>query len=513
MSRHLVKIISVCALIVLLPLLIVGTALSVTEAVAYTVSIFEDGNDGHNYQDILSSKMTIYVDGEPVLDQAGQPATSVTVKKYTDVTVEFVGSEGYVFDGWYNGNPAEITAESTPASELNSYTFTVKGRTNLTALRNVRTYQITYAGEYDNGDPVDITPATQTVEYNQALQSLTSKTGANFEGWYVFVEGNTNTAGQTRATFGTAESVVLHPAWSNQMTVTYYAGDKNTIIEQVKLSESQYEAYQLLAAEDDKVVANITPGYQFTAWTDISGSPIALPENFVGGSEVKIYLQETAINYPLTVKFSAIDERTDSISFNADSKFSAYKVQRDGYTFAGISCDGELYTYAGNDLVNASGKSLGDKVIENNGEVSLTAVWECDYEDVEWTFAFGYAPDSSGMQGVYIDVDGTKTIIRQVNEFLVFEDVAEDGYARLEDMLIENKFGIDLSKLYVLDGDEYKQAKITGVRIVLDNDNFNPIDYPGVTGDTTFKDILDTIYTDGEHEFGKVTVRFMVGLA
>lgn len=513
MSRHLVKIISVCALIVLLPLLIVGTALSVTEAVSYTVSIFEDGNDGHNYQDILSSKMTIYVDGEPVLDEAGQPATSVSVKKYTEVTVEFVGSEGYVFDGWFNGNPAEITADSTAASDLNSYTFTVKGRTNLTAIRNVRTYQVTYAGEYDNGDPVDIVPATQTVEYNQLLQALSPKAGASYEGWYVFTEGGTNTAGQLRATFGTLESVVLHPAWSDQMVITYYASDKNTIIEQSRLSEQQYESYQLLAADNEKVVANLTPGYEFTAWTNVAGDPIVLPEDYVGGSEVKIYLKETAITYPLTVKFSAIDDRTDNISFNAESKFTAYSVTRDGYTFKGISCDGELYTYSGNDLINTAGKSLGDKVIESDGQLTLTAVWASNYTDIEWTYGFGYAPDNSGIMGVYVKNGESYNLINSVNEFLVFEDVAEEGYARLEDMIIATNFDIDLSNLYVLDGGEYKLAKITGIRVYMNNDTFNPIAYDGIESDTTYKDIYDTALTDGETEISKITVRFMVGIA
>ena len=80
-------------------------------------------------------------------------------------------------------------------------------------------------------------------------------------------------------------------------------------------------------------------------------------------------------------------------------------------------------------------------------------------------------------------------------------------------MIIATNFDIDLSNLYVLDGGEYKLAKITGIRVYMNNDTFNPIVYDGIEGDTTYKDIYDTALTDGETEISKITVRFMVGIA
>ena len=61
MSKHLIKILSVFALVVLLPLIVVGSALCVTEAVPCTLTIFEGGREGQYGG--TDSEIVILIDG------------------------------------------------------------------------------------------------------------------------------------------------------------------------------------------------------------------------------------------------------------------------------------------------------------------------------------------------------------------------------------------------------------------------------------------------------------------
>ena len=148
MSKHLTKILSILALIVLVPLIVVGSALCVTEAAPATLTIYEGGNDGQYGG--KSSQIVISVGGEAQLDENNQPLTSITLQKNTEVTVSFNGT-GYEFAGWYDGNPQEVDETETAISTDRSYTFTLRGSTHLTALRNVMQYQIQYTGSGPTG--------------------------------------------------------------------------------------------------------------------------------------------------------------------------------------------------------------------------------------------------------------------------------------------------------------------------------------------------------------------------
>ena len=115
MSKYLVKILTICAFAILLPLVAVGAALCVTEARGSTLTVYADGNEGTFGG--ANSAVSIIIDGEK------QEDSKITVKKNTEVTVVYEGT-GYDFVGWYDKNYAEINRETDEKfAETESYSF------------------------------------------------------------------------------------------------------------------------------------------------------------------------------------------------------------------------------------------------------------------------------------------------------------------------------------------------------------------------------------------------------
>lgn len=97
MSKYLIKILSICAFVIVLPLAILGTALCVTETRDYTLSLYMVGNESDG-----AASARLLIDGEE------KEGNKVTVRKNTMVTIE-CDIQGYDFDAWYLG-----TAENHP---------------------------------------------------------------------------------------------------------------------------------------------------------------------------------------------------------------------------------------------------------------------------------------------------------------------------------------------------------------------------------------------------------------
>ena len=369
MSKYLIKILSICAFVILLPLVVLGSALCVTEAMGISLTIYEGGETAQYGG--TTTNIAIIIDG---VEQEG---TKITFKKNTDVTVTWTGKSdeetvsAYDFQGWYKGNPSALRGRETTKS---SYTFTVRGNTVLTAVKNVKKYTVTYAGKYDDGTDIDIEPATVNVQFNQDLAAVAPKgNDLTFSGWY-----DVNNAGTVtkKANFAESGEYTLNPVFSNQMFVKYF--DKNgALITYDIVSEGDYSTYNLLSGTDERVVAALTSGYEFDGWAYDGDTLIELPEFKVEGYE--LYLAETAKDYNVTVKFNAISEDTSTIIYNAKTGFAAYNVTRFGYTFKGLVYDGVLYTYnaSAKDYV-ASGARLSSLVIANEG-LEVTAKWQTKY--------------------------------------------------------------------------------------------------------------------------------------
>lgn len=526
MSKHLTKILSILALIVLVPLIVVGSALCVTEAAPATLTIYEGGNDGQ-YSG-KSSQIVISVGGETQLDENKQPLTSLTLKKNTEVTVSFTGT-GYEFAGWYDGNPEEIDETKKAVSTERSYTFTLRGSTHLTALRNAMQYQIQYTGTYDDGSEIGsvegdfVNTEIQTVEYGQPLATLTPQSGATFSGWYVYVGEGSNNAGTTVANFNVANrndsgelvTLTLRPSWLIQMVVRYYDTDRTTVIAEDYLTKETLANYQLVSGDNERVQAALTPGYEFAGWVDALGQPIVVSNIEFAVGEYAIYLSETSLDYDIIVKDNALSSDFVTINYNPETGFDTYTETRDGYEFVGFEYNGTTYTLSGNDYT--SGKESLAAVVIANGGLTVNAAWECTYPEFTWTVGMGSEQTDGSTIGVFY-YDGTDYIPMENlgGDPIFFEDIAEGYYAQLETNFFDYFFNdIDFNNMFIYVDGDYQHVTLSSIKIY---DDLIGINFPrGTIEDsyeimvaTTFKDILDVIgYIDDAGGATALTVRIM----
>ncbi len=254
MSKYLVKILSICALVVLLAVSVVGSAICVTEAVGCTLTVVNASEVVEEEGVIAESNVAIFVDGKK------QDKTSVHVSKYTEVEVVYTGIEnGYKFNGWYQGN-YDITKDK-PASEKTSYKFEINKSTKLTAVANLRRITVGFEGFMADGSPITI--ANGEYVFGQELPKLPSSESKYFQGWQVATEDEVQDAQIfTFATFE-QENVVVVPVWGEQeyidytINIAYKPG--SDIVDQVIYNSGlkdysytrQRESYTLIGAEFD----------------------------------------------------------------------------------------------------------------------------------------------------------------------------------------------------------------------------------------------------------------------
>ena len=326
MSKLLIKILSICALVVLLPLVVVGASLSVTEAVGCSLTVAINGNEGSATKEgknPLTSNVLIKVDGKV------QEGTTIKVAKYSEVTVIYSGV-GYNFKGWYEGEYYEdIQTEKQPEYKLAEYTFELTHDTTLTAVRDIKTYRITYTGNYDNGDPIE-TVVEPVVEYNQALRQLDAKAGGYFSGWR-----EVNSLGQeigetvSYANFDSAE-VTLSAKWNETMTVTYVCHDGQEF-------EARVNKYALPDTTNSNV--KVGDGYKFLGWKDSNGARVEKISEF-DSNGITLYIDETPIIYNIKVN-NGNSQVAGTYDVKTGFTQNIKTLENPGYTI-------ETYTYNGN---------------------------------------------------------------------------------------------------------------------------------------------------------------------
>lgn len=215
MSKKLAKILSICALAVLMPFIIVGSALTFTQAVGVTLSIAQAGINST----LGLADPTVAI----VMDSKVQEGNTVEVKKNTSVDLSFDG-EGYYFHGWYEGNAAEIDiAKDDPladgAEDIKGYVVT--GNTVLTAMRDVQTYNVVYSGKDASGNDVSL-EADNGIEYGATLKDLPSTANKIFAGWTVKDSTKPATFVAKFDATTQAQSVELVPVWKENAAYTVY---------------------------------------------------------------------------------------------------------------------------------------------------------------------------------------------------------------------------------------------------------------------------------------------------
>ena len=433
MSKNLIKILSICAAIIILPLVILGAIVLSTQATGVVIKVVEAGNEGGVG---TSSRVSVFVDDEE------QEKTTITVKKNSDIKVVYEENEsvGYDWDGWYVGGPNE---NGTKATTAYVYTFTARANTTVTALRNVKTYVITYSA----GVAEDKNGLTYKYGYQLENPTNTDNDGATFVGWRSTKVGEDSTP-VTSATFIQSGAHELDAVWSNQMKIEYFRQGATQPMATDFLTNEQIANYTLRNAEDEQIV--IQKGYEFGGWT-LGGNPITSISQY-DENGYKLYLVENTINYTLNVQYNAKDNsegNKQQVSFNVVDKLGEYTKTRDGYTFVGFKC--------GNTIYNASTTNFDGLIdaADVDNKIDVVAVWTCDYsEDFSFNLAIQAIEKTAPLTGMAIYVDNThsndkKAIIdgTDVSNTIYFSDTDEFGYT-LENNVIEDYYKALLNAQY-----------------------------------------------------------------
>lgn len=490
MSKYLVKILSICAFVVMLPLIILGTALCVTETATYKIRLFVDGNDGE------------YATCEMLINGEKRENNELSLIKNSDVTISFV-SNGYNFESWYEGSNTEYQAANKVFTENDVYTFKLTGDIDLTAKCNVKSYSVIYTGENYDGTPLE--SETVQYKYGEPLKTLDAgDSGTSFVGW---MEG-TNATPYTRATFAENGEYTLTAVWSNQKKVVYYAADRTTVIYSTVYNSYSFEKAELLDVNSSAVKDGVTPGYSFAGWKDSNNESLdslqAYKDNF-NFETLNIYLSETLNTYNIKVNFNALSSESKNITYDVVNEFSAYDVERTHYTLAGFKYQNKLYAYnaEAKDYV-CDGISLGKVLVDNNTfDVECVAVWQSEYPTLNLEV---YASESSDTFGVYGEKEGSdeKVYIEGDNKVLSIED--DVNCDALEQSLFETLLG-GYSKFYINNGTSsapnYVEVNLSSVRIYytaldyVEYMEYNNDQYPKVA---TFVDMINSILDEEKNE-------------
>lgn len=126
MSKKLLKIISICAFVVMLPVVILGVAMAASTNKGVTLTVFDGGDS--TTEEGWSSAISISV------NNVKQDSNKITVKKGTEVTVSWEGV-GYEFEGWFEGNESEIQEKNIKESSV-TYAFKLDNNAVLTGVKS-----------------------------------------------------------------------------------------------------------------------------------------------------------------------------------------------------------------------------------------------------------------------------------------------------------------------------------------------------------------------------------------
>lgn len=326
MSKTISKILVICAMVVVLPLLVVGTTFASYYSVDATLLVSALTN-GTSTADTAYAKVAYGEKSETSLE--------ITESHLKTIKLDAV-SNGYDFNGWYTdygtGEQKEISTDTALSVSMSEYD-------KLTAVFTLKSYTVSYSyTETPNGETKS---GSGEFSYGDALPTFTQN-GYTF-GWKV-VGDETNTI-HTVADFETSGEVEIEGVWTeeNKITVTYYNGEN-------LITTAETYANHVFTLGDPLTIMNasdVEDGYEYS-WKNASGEVVT---SIRSTENTSVYLNKEAITYSLVMdcgeaKFDNAStstltftvEDTSALSAWADSSkwttdYSFWKVT--GFTYSG----------------------------------------------------------------------------------------------------------------------------------------------------------------------------------
>lgn len=454
MSKYLVKILSICAFVVILPLAILATALCVTESASYSVKLYLAGNTS----EAATSK--VLINGKE------RENNELKFGKNAEVIISFEAT-GYDFDGWYIGTDKTYEGKNEIKSENKVYSFKITQNMDLTAVCHIMNYNVTFTGTYeDETTPVELEAAAY--EYGTALPVLTAvdeTKNIRFMGWSLV--DNTSDIFYKNATFDKSGEVEVKAVWSNQKSVNYYDTEGNVIYSN-NYTPKEFSNFEFLTGTETNVLNALKDGYEFGGWGDDKGNAIdlqSLKDNFTTDT-LNIYLKQNLITYTVHAQFN--EKQPDTISdltYDVVNGFSDYTAVRTYYNFVGFNYQDKLYTKIGNSFLNGM-EDLGSVIAKGaDREITVTAVWKSEYESLNIMINASNKAQDKGIYGYKLDEDNNPKYMPIYDETvmtLAFNDT-EKGHDYVESVF--STMLSEYSAFYIKNGADYIEVNLYSLRI------------------------------------------------
>lgn len=373
MSKTLSKILVICALAVVFPLMIVGTAFASFYSLDATLVV-----------EAYAGIQNMPVDAFAQVKYDEETGKELTITKGHTSQIELnTLSEGYDFVGWYDGTVEEYAAETNPTFVSKDEKIKVKlsDYSNLVAVYQLKSYTITwnYLSNPENADNFSTNaPENSKSKYSWGdTLPVLEYAHYDFNGWTV--EGNDEIF--TKAKFENSGNLTLNAdvsSWDahGQVVINYYDENGNLIN---GASETVYksEDYTLKNPAD---IASLESGYSY-AWCDASNNIIDSVVNIAKSYEeqnVNFYLNKQIVNYSASLlansdasyKGSANIQFTKTNTSNLEKLFDEQNWNMP-YSFSKVSSiEFNSVNYAENQIANLVEAMIASK----NENIEIKAV-------------------------------------------------------------------------------------------------------------------------------------------
>ena len=361
MSKYLIKILAICAFVMLLPLAAVATSLAVVGTREYTLRVDIAGDTN------TSASANVLING--------QDMDSITVVAGTTVELSFENT-GYDFLGWYEGTEGTYKPDAEPISNQARFSLKITDNTDLTAVCISKQYTVNYTGFKEDG-VTEISYSKDGYEYGEALDIPTKANEdsiAEFVGWRVV--GGTET--YTSATFPQSGVVTVLAVWSDTKIVTYYDAQGQVISSSSKYYNSEtIGSFNLMSASDAENY--VSDGHHFVRFkylesnVEINADEVERIKNNFNTAPLNIQIVEEADAYNLTFtgfNETGVEDTTYSRQYTFGENLPT--TERAGFNGWTIDGSGDVYTTA--DFSN----------YENGATINLVANWS----DKQVTFVY-----------------------------------------------------------------------------------------------------------------------------
>lgn len=443
MSNKFVKILTICSLIILIPAIVVATAICLTASIAYKVSVDK----------VILSEAIHSPEANVTVKINGEECNSLYVKKDQEVVITFEIKD-YEFEGLFEGTKnTYIGSKKLELNSENAYRFVVSEDTNLTAVFDASqfykislNYQADVAPNTDlqrtidltaTGESVYLDPEEDGVYWAKANENVTisaDSVGYNFDAWtYETVgrkeENSFEILANENASYTANFSVI-------KFNLTYDNGTSSTVNDVVYGTPLQ----DLEDVYDQGWEAFL--GWEFNERIYTSAT---FDGNVTDITLTPAYKYQKEITYTFNIEESEYAE-AGTVTYNTATGLDLSEAPtRDFYNLVALIINGNRFDFdiENNGFADAQ-NSIDRYLVDSDANTfNVTPVWEMDFDSITFTQNVGSNIDfGSGLTEMEIVKDDGINLEMKLLDYL-------ENTENVEHILIS--FGGKEYKIYGVD--------------------------------------------------------------